>query len=136
MQTVIFSESDFITEAAELLRQKFATWAQSRGERIETAIRIVRAGKVSQIAENQFIVQSDRGGLERGVSYLVDRAAKTCSCPDYRVHRNACKHRIAVFLAVNAHLLYRRWHLWALAMEAAEDDGAAAEIARLGAIQP
>lgn len=58
---------------------------EHKGMMIAATMKIQRSG-------NAFIVpsQSDRGG------YAVDGSAKTCSCPDFELRRQPCKHVFAV----------------------------------------
>jgi transposase len=65
------------------------TLREQKGRDIADRARIIRDG-------NLYLVPSQSG---RG-KYKVDPQAKTCSCPDYDIRRNRCKHLIAVELTV------------------------------------
>jgi hypothetical protein len=120
MSTIVFRPLDFVVEAEAILRQRYPAWCAEHAAHLERAVCIVKAGKVARWSQFQFNVQSDQGGLERGMSYLVDQQVGACSCADFRIHRGPCKHRIAVYLFVQCELLYREWLRWELAMDASE----------------
>lgn len=87
----LFGLSDEDAVAAKLM-DKLPSELHSR---IRRAVDIVRG-------EGGYIVSEDSPGLwavnnGRGMVYLVDVAAKYCTCPDYEtVRMGMCKHRLAV----------------------------------------
>jgi len=62
--------------------------------RIERAIDILSNRDIAEVTPTVFLVQAQ---TDESISYRVDIAEKSCTCPD-SARGNICKHRVAVWL--------------------------------------
>lgn len=122
MSDSINVQKQFVAQARAEFQEAHAKWCADPANmaRLQEAVDMVLSGKVLQTATpHHFLIPSNS---TMGTIYAVDRQARSCSCPDFRFRQKmqqpaACKHRIAVHLAVRAIALEFEFKDWSKAFD-------------------